>query len=493
MNKLGILRRSVPRLDDDPVVSALAVESMGIGRFDYDPSSGVQRFCARCKQICGLAPEDEPTPTRIEGLVHPDDRFAVRAVMESLNPAGSGEFIVEHRIVRPDGAVRWLEVRGRTIFEGSGSERRAHRVVGAVRDITARREDTQQLAELAAIYSGAPIGLCVLDRDLRYVRINDRLAEVHGIPAREHVGRTVSEIVPDLAPAIEPLFRKVLDTREALLNQEVRGETVAQPGVKRTWVQHWYPLFSPRGDVIGISVAVEEVTEQRRTTEARERAEQALRARSEELAQTLDTAAIGLTRLDREWRYLSANPAYAALIGRPREQIIGHSALEVMGPQGVEKIRPYVERVLAGEAVEYEVETPFAASEPRWIRVKYSPWMGQDESVGGWVASVEDVSGRKNAERALRESQRLFQALADNIPTLCWMADATGGIYWYNARWYQYTGTTFDQMQGWGWQTVHDPTVLPQVLDRWKGAIAQGTPFEMVFPLKGVAANSGRF
>jgi PAS domain S-box-containing protein len=65
------------------------------------------------------------------------------------------------------------------------------------------------------------------------------------------------------------------------------------------------------------------------------------------------------------------------------------------------------------------------------------------------------------------------------------MAHADGHIFWYNERWYEYTGTTPDQMKGWGWQSVHDPEVLPSVLERWKSSIETGSRFEMEFPLLG--------
>jgi two-component system cell cycle sensor histidine kinase/response regulator CckA len=65
------------------------------------------------------------------------------------------------------------------------------------------------------------------------------------------------------------------------------------------------------------------------------------------------------------------------------------------------------------------------------------------------------------------------------------MANAEGWTFWYNARWYDYTGTTPQQMERWGWQSVHDPEVLPKVLERWKASLATGEPFEMVFPLRG--------
>jgi PAS domain S-box-containing protein len=87
--------------------------------------------------------------------------------------------------------------------------------------------------------------------------------------------------------------------------------------------------------------------------------------------------------------------------------------------------------------------------------------------------------------QSIYESEYKFRNLADSIPTLCWMANPDGNIFWYNQRWYEYTGTTPQQMEGWGWQMVHDENVLPEVLTRWKESLATGEPFEMVFPLKG--------
>ncbi len=78
-----------------------------------------------------------------------------------------------------------------------------------------------------------------------------------------------------------------------------------------------------------------------------------------------------------------------------------------------------------------------------------------------------------------------LRTLANAIPQLAWMANPDGYIFWYNQRWYQYTGTTPHDMEGWGWQSVHDPEVLPKVLNEWQASIATGEPFEMVFPLRG--------
>ena len=106
-------------------------------------------------------------------------------------------------------------------------------------------------------------------------------------------------------------------------------------------------------------------------------------------------------------------------------------------------------------------------------------------------ASSESGAGSEVApsEEALRRVEDFYD-VANNLPTLCWVADAEGSIFWYNRRWYEYTGTSPESQQGWGWTSVHDAHRLPDVLKRWKHSIATGEPFEMTFPLKG---NDGIF
>ena len=92
---------------------------------------------------------------------------------------------------------------------------------------------------------------------------------------------------------------------------------------------------------------------------------------------------------------------------------------------------------------------------------------------------------RQEAADALKESETRFLTMVNTMPQLAWIAQPDGHIVWYNQRWYAYTGTTPEQMKGWGWQKVNDPIELPKVLDRWKASIATGEPFDMTFPLRG--------
>ena len=114
----------------------------------------------------------------------------------------------------------------------------------------------------------------------------------------------------------------------------------------------------------------------------------------------------------------------------------------------------------------------------------YSPIRKENGEVGGVLVTVIETTGKKKVEDALKLSEERFRTMADNIPNLAWMANADGWIYWYNQKWHEYTGTTPKQMEGWGWQSVHDPKELPSVLIKWNESILTGHPFEMIFPLK---------
>jgi len=138
----------------------------------------------------------------------------------------------------------------------------------------------------------------------------------------------------------------------------------------------------------------------------RKQAEAALAARTDELHQTFNATATGLTRCSRNLHYIAANPAYAEIAGVPLQQIIRRPIIDVMGQEGFEKIRPYVERVLRGESVEYETPVPFSKGGTRLLHVAYAPWREADGSVSGWVASVTDVTARHEAEEKLKAASR---------------------------------------------------------------------------------------
>ncbi len=158
----------------------------------------------------------------------------------------------------------------------SADERKTKRQL--VRELTSLREkvaDTDRLlAELIRNYKEAPIGFCHLDTDLRFIHINDWLAAINGVPIEEHLGRTVREVLQDVAEGVEPQLRHVIETGEPILGGTVEAETPAGPRIRRTFRHNYYPLKSGDATVVGVSCVVEDPTERKRAEDALRQASQ---------------------------------------------------------------------------------------------------------------------------------------------------------------------------------------------------------------------------
>ena len=146
-----------------------------------------------------------------------------------------------------------------------------------------------QQPALQLIYDTAPIGLAFLSPDCRYLQINQRLTEICGISVEDHLGRSVRDCVPALAEAVEGIVRSIMDTGEPVIGIEVAGQRADQTG-ERFWITYWHPLRSPSGEIVGVNVAAEEITE-------RKRAEAALQAGERELRRARDAAEAALRNL----------------------------------------------------------------------------------------------------------------------------------------------------------------------------------------------------
>jgi PAS domain S-box-containing protein len=162
-------------------------------------------------------------------------------------------------------------------------------------------------------------------------------------------------------------------------------------------------------------------------TERKEK-ERQLCALQDELQLVANATPVVLTRLSRDLRYIFVNEAFVRMFGRPREEIIGRPIVEIMGKEGFETIRPYVERVLQGESVEYETEIPYQGIGSRFMHVEYEPERNAEGDVVGWIASVQDISERKKAEE-IAEHLASFPQLNPN-PVI--EVDASGEITFFN-------------------------------------------------------------
>jgi PAS domain S-box-containing protein len=118
----------------------------------------------------------------------------------------------------------------------------------------------ERLALLNTIYTSAPVGLCFVDLNLRYLSINAALAEMNGQPPEYFIGKTIREAIPDLADTIEVLHRRVIESGKPILDVEIKGATPARPGEHHFWLASYFPVHNPSGDLLGINVAIRDIT-----------------------------------------------------------------------------------------------------------------------------------------------------------------------------------------------------------------------------------------
>ena len=191
--------------------------------------------------------------------------------------------------------------------------------------------------------------------------------------------------------------------------------------------------------------------------------------------------------LDREGRVVTWNSGATRINGYQSEEIIGKHVSCFYGASDLERNRPSEALHQAATTGHFEEHGWRVRKDGStfWANVVITPLHDGNGGLSGYSEVVRDITEHKLKEEALRESEERFQTMANGIQQLAWMANADGSIFWYNQRWYDYTGTTLEETGGWTWEKIHDPAFLPNVLDRWKEAIATGTPFDMEFPLRG--------
>jgi PAS domain S-box-containing protein len=196
------------------------------------------------------------------------------------------------------------------------------------RERAARAEAQRSLAQLNTLLEVAPVGIAFLDRELRYLRINETLASINGHPADYHLGKTFREVVPDwVANSYEPVFRQVLDTGEPVTDHEFTSVPREGAGPERQWLGNYYPVRTSSGEVMGLGCVVVDITAQKKV-------ENELR-RSGELREQL----IGVVGHDLR-NPLNAISASAFLLDRTEELSQGgHRALERIRNSGARMAR----------------------------------------------------------------------------------------------------------------------------------------------------------
>src|SRR3984885_1528265 len=252
-----------------------------------------------------------------------------------MHRALGGESVceLEYVIMPPGGTRRLVVASAQPIMAPDGRKLGA---VVAIQDITARKVAEQRLheseAQLSAYFNASPAGMGMVDPQLRYLKVNTRLANITGLPVEDHYGKTIREILPRLADTLEPLYQEVFATGRPILDLEVSGETDACPGQIRDWKISYFPLMGEGAIPTAVGTVVTEITEQKRAevelNYAKSAADAANRAKSEFLAnmsheiRTPMNGVIGMTGLLLDGKLEPEQREFAETIGASANDLL---------------------------------------------------------------------------------------------------------------------------------------------------------------------------
>jgi two-component system cell cycle sensor histidine kinase/response regulator CckA len=301
-----------------------------------------------------------------------------------------------------------------------------------------REEAERRLAELENIYRTAPIGMLLVDTDLRYVRINERLAAMNGVPAADHIGRTLWEVVPGIADAVAPIYLQVIATGEPIIDHEVRGSTLADPCVEHTYLCSYYPVKNPQGRMIGVTAIVRDITDQKR-------AEEDLRLAAQRFAVALKSSSIAVFNQDRDLRYTwlwNEHPEHY------HQAILGKTDLEIKACEASERLTALKRRVLeTGVGERHEITLPLFGEE-RVYALTLEPLRDERGGVVGITGAAINITERKRTEEALAASEERFRRIVETAAEGIMIQDAQGRITFANRRLAKLLGRPLPELLG---------------------------------------------
>ncbi|MBV9009495.1 MAG: PAS domain S-box protein [Verrucomicrobia bacterium] len=447
-------------------------------------------------------------------IIPPQLRERHRRGLARFLATGDGPLLghrVEINAIRADGSSLLVELSiAAYLLEGSWV------FTAYLRDITARKADEEASQRLAALVRSSADAIIATNPENIITSWNEGAQRLYGYTAEEVIGKPITVIVPP------EYYNQEID----ILRRVARGELIARFQTVRLCKDGRLldvsltasPIRDKDNNVLGASKIARDITEPKRAERAAQlllavnedlsrlfSPEEMMRAASARVGEFFGASRCAVLELNHqaetfsvlsEWRRDSAARERAGtqrmaeyMAPELRAALASGAVIVVNNVNADPRTAPAAEKYSALDIAAY-VSAPFISrGEAKAALALYrdAPYEWREAEINllrELTARVWSRIERARYEEALRETSERFQTLADNIAPLAWMADPDGWIFFYNKRWFEYTGTTLEEMQGWGWEKVHHPDYIERVTAKWKDHLQRGEPWEDTFPLR---------
>ncbi len=368
---------------------------------------------------------------------------------------------------RKDGKQITVESRQVLVLEPDGEAA----LLQVNRDITDRKrlEETLRANEerFRLLFDEGPLGAVISDADLVIQRANQAMCDMLGYTKQELEGRSILDLShPDDVPASLDLRRRVRQGTQQKYELEKRYLTKAGETI---WVRITAAGIRDRDGKLAHNIGlIENITE-------RKRFEEALQASEEQFRLLFEEAPLGAAITDTGLTVLRANQALCRLLGYTKEELEGKCIADLSHPEDLAACLQIAKNVSEGPHSKYELEKRYVtkAGETIWVRLTAGAIRDRSGKVVHKLGLFENITERKRAEEALRQSEEHFRFLADSIPNLVWAALPDGSVVYNNARALEYMGTSQEGAQGDRWARYLHPDDVERVTETWQAAVAE--------------------
>lgn len=287
-----------------------------------------------------------------------------------------------------------------------------------------------QLAEIEGIYATAPVGLALVDRELRFTRINRRWSEISGLAQEAHLGRRLQEAMPQIGDALAVCAGRVCQTGEAVAEREIRSGSASDAAGERVWLASFVPVALDSGGEMGVTITLRDITEQKRF-------EGALRESEEKYRQLAEWSPHCIWMTDAAGSLVYANRHWHEFTGLTLDSAKGRGWLSMVHPEDRERVgEEYLCALRDGAHLETELRLRSQRTgEYRWHLLGALPLRGRLGTLSSWLVVAMDVHQVKSAEQALKDTEaRLLLALEAGRMVAFEKCGASGGVTWLDPK-----------------------------------------------------------